>query len=73
MFYGLPASEASLLAAGAALLAQQLTARPTQYLDFFTRLGGGEVRRARDEFVAAVQDRGWSVEYEQDSETFAGC
>lgn len=70
LFFGLPASEGFLLAGGAALLAQHLTARPTQDLDFFTRPGGGEVGRARDEFVAAVQDRGWSVEQVQDSETF---
>jgi hypothetical protein len=36
MFFALPASRGFLLAAGAALLAQHLTARPTEDLDFFT-------------------------------------
>ncbi len=36
VFFALPASEGFLLAGGAALLAQHLTARPTEDLDFFT-------------------------------------
>src|SRR5712691_2027043 len=36
MFFALPASKGFLLAGGAALLAQHLTARPTEDLDFFT-------------------------------------
>ena len=36
LFFGLPASKGFLLAGGAALLAQHLTARPTEDLDFFT-------------------------------------
>ena len=36
MFFALPASRGFLLAGGAALLAQRLTARPTEDLDFFT-------------------------------------
>ena len=36
MFFALPASRGFLLAGGAALLAQHLTARPTEDLDFFT-------------------------------------
>jgi hypothetical protein len=70
LFFGLPASDGFLLAGGAALLAQHLTMRPTQDLDFFSRPGAGDVRVARDAFVAAAQDRGWSVEQVQDSETF---
>jgi hypothetical protein len=35
-FFDLPASAGFLLAGGAALLAQRLTARPTQDLDFIT-------------------------------------
>jgi hypothetical protein len=50
------------LAGGGALLAQGLTARPTQDLDFFTRPGAGDVGLARD--------RGWTVERVQDSEAF---
>jgi Nucleotidyl transferase AbiEii toxin, Type IV TA system len=36
LFFALPASQGFLLAGGAALLAQHLTARPTEDLDFFT-------------------------------------
>lgn len=36
LFFALPASDGFLLAGGAALLAQHLTARPTEDLDFFT-------------------------------------
>ena len=36
LFFALPASHGFLLAGGAALLAQHLTARPTEDLDFFT-------------------------------------
>jgi hypothetical protein len=57
LFFTLPASDEFLLAGGGALLAQGLTARPTQDLDFFTRPSGGDVRRARDEFIAAAGDR----------------
>lgn len=36
LFFALPASQGFLLAGGAALLAQHLTARPTEDLDFAT-------------------------------------
>ncbi|MFC4853788.1 hypothetical protein [Actinophytocola glycyrrhizae] len=36
LFFGLPASDGFVLAGGAALIAQHLTCRPTQDLDFFT-------------------------------------
>ena len=70
LFFSLPASDGFLLAGGGALLAQGLTARPTQDLDFFTRPRRRDVRRARDEFTSAAGDRGWTVERVQDSETF---
>lgn len=41
LFFALPASQGFLLAGGAALLAQHLTARPTEDLDFFTPPGAG--------------------------------
>jgi hypothetical protein len=41
LFFALPASLGFLLAGGAALLAQHLTARPTEDLDFFTAPGAG--------------------------------
>jgi len=37
LFFTLPASERFLLAGGAALVAQRLSERPTQDLDFFAR------------------------------------
>ena len=41
LFFTLPASQGFLLAGGAALLAQYLTARPTEDLDFFTSPSAG--------------------------------
>jgi hypothetical protein len=41
LFFALPASQGFLLAGGAALLAQHLTARPTEDLDFFTAPSAG--------------------------------
>lgn len=70
LFFTLPASAGFLLAGGAALLAQQLTHRPTQDLDFFTRPGAGDVARAKGEFVGAASRRGWSVETIQDGPSF---
>jgi hypothetical protein len=70
LFFSLPASRDFLLAGGAALLAQHLTARPTLDPDFFTRPGGGAVPGARDEFVAAAQERGWTVDIVQDAGSF---
>jgi hypothetical protein len=54
LFFALPASEGFLLAGGAALLAQHLTARPTEDLDFFTSPERGQVLTARD----ALENRG---------------
>ena len=70
LFFGLPASDGFLLAGGAALLAQGLTVRPTQDLDFFTGPGAGDVGLARDQFLAACAERGWHVEVVRDSVTF---
>lgn len=70
LFFALPASDGFLLAGGAALLAQHLTSRPTQDLDFFTRPGGGNVRHARDELAAAARARGWSVDTVRDNDSF---
>ena len=70
LFFGLPASEGFLLAGGAALLAQHLTHRPTQDLDFFTHRGAGDVATARDSFEDAIGARGWEVEHIQDGPTF---
>lgn len=64
------ASEDFLLAGGTALLALNLTTRPTQHLDFFTSSAGGTVRTARDAFEAATAERNWRVERIQDAKTF---
>jgi hypothetical protein len=70
LFFTLPESEGFLLAGGAALVAQALTDRSTQNLDFSTGPGGGDVVRARDAFEAAVKKRGWSVKRVRDGATF---
>lgn len=71
LFFSLPASEGFLLAGGGALLASGLTTRPTEDLDFFGENGRANVAAARDQFEAAVAERGWSCVRVQDSETFA--
>jgi hypothetical protein len=70
MFFALPASRGFLLAGGAALLAQHLTARPTEDLDFFTAPERGHVPAARDALEAAARQRGWTTERIHDSDTF---
>ena len=60
LFFGLPASRGFLLAGGAALLAQHLTTRPTEDLDFFTAPNRGHVPAARDALEAAARERGWA-------------
>jgi hypothetical protein len=70
LFFSLPASGGFLLAGGGALLAQGLTTRPTQDLDFFTQPDAGDVGLARDQFLAAASERGWDVDRVQDGGTF---
>jgi len=70
LFFALPASSGFLLAGGAALLAQHLTARPTEDLDFFTAPDRGHVLAARDALEAAARKRGWTAERIHDSDTF---
>jgi hypothetical protein len=69
VFFALPAAEGFLLAGGAALVAQDLSDRPTQDLDLFTARTGG-VSMARDAFEAAAGARGWEVKRIKDSPTF---
>ena len=66
----MPASKGFLLAGGAALLAQHLTTRPTEDLDFFTAPERGHVPTARDALEAAARERGWRTERIHDSDTF---
>jgi hypothetical protein len=70
LFFTLPASQGFLLAGGAALLAQHLTARPTEDLDFFTAPEHGHVPAARDALEAAARQRGWSTQRIHDSDAF---
>jgi hypothetical protein len=70
LFFSLAASGGFLLAGGAALLAHGLTARPTQDLDFFTRPDAGDVVLARDQFLAAAGERGWTVDRVHEAGTF---
>jgi Nucleotidyl transferase AbiEii toxin, Type IV TA system len=70
LFFRLPASKGFLLAGGAALLFQHLTARPTEELDFFTTPERGHVPAASDALEAAARQRGWTAERIHDSDTF---
>lgn len=70
LFFSLPSSERFLVAGGAALVAQRLTTRPTQDLDFFTASGAATVHAASDELTAAAADRGWPVTRVRDHDTF---
>lgn len=68
VFFSLPASAGFVLAGGAALLANDLTERPTQDLDFFH--AAPDVPRARDELEAAAAQRQWTVTRVRDHEAF---
>jgi Nucleotidyl transferase AbiEii toxin, Type IV TA system len=70
LFFALPAGKGFLLAGGGALLAQHLTSRPTEDLDFFTTPERGHVPAARDALEAAARQRGWVTERIHDSDTF---
>jgi nucleotidyltransferase AbiEii toxin of type IV toxin-antitoxin system len=72
MFFALPASKGFLLAGGAALLAQHLTARPTEDLDFFTAPERGRVPAARDALETEARGRGWATERIHDATRSAG-
>ncbi|GAB3449546.1 nucleotidyl transferase AbiEii/AbiGii toxin family protein [Actinophytocola sediminis] len=70
LFFSLPASDGFVLAGGAALLAQHLTVRPTQDLDFFTDRQAGIVA-AREALIAAADERGWGVRTIRKGESFS--
>lgn len=70
LFFSLPASDGFLLAGGAALVAQDLTNRPTRDLDFFTAPGRGDVTAACTAFEQVARDQGWTVSRIRDSATF---
>ena len=69
LFFSLPASDGFVLAGGAALLAQHLTVRPTQDLDFFTDRQAGIVA-AREALIARpVSGAGACGRYPNDHRT----
>lgn len=70
LFFSLSAAQGFLLAGGAALVAQHLTSRPTQDLDFLPRVGATSVPAARDAFEVAALKRGWTIELIRDEATF---
>jgi hypothetical protein len=70
LFFSLPEAAGFLLAGGAGLVAQHLTTRPTQDLDFFTGVGGTGIAAARDALEAAAHGRGWTIEKVRDEATF---
>jgi hypothetical protein len=70
-FFDLPSSAGFLLAGGGALLAQRLTTRPTQDLDFFTSPSRGDVAVAVAGFAAEADRRGWNIEIVRQNSTFA--
>jgi hypothetical protein len=70
LFFSLPASDGFLLAGGAALLANELTTRPTDDLDFFGQRDRVDIPGVRDQFEAAIARRGWSTTRIQDGPTF---
>lgn len=71
LFFSLPGSDGFLLAGGAALLANQLSTRPTDDLEFFGQRDRVDIPGVRDQFEAAAARRGWSIARIQDGPTFA--
>jgi hypothetical protein len=69
-FFALDGAKGFLLAGGAALAAQGLTARPTQDLDLFTAPQRGTVSEACAAFEHAAVERGWGVRRVRDGATF---
>lgn len=70
LFFAVPQAAGYLLAGGAALVASDLTTRPTQDLDFFTHAPADTVTAGRDALVKAVTARGWSATIVRDTPTF---
>ncbi|HST83949.1 MAG TPA: nucleotidyl transferase AbiEii/AbiGii toxin family protein [Kineosporiaceae bacterium] len=68
--FALPESREFLLAGGAGLVAQGLTTRATQDLDFFTVPGRDRVPVAREALKREALRQGWSVRVLRDHDTF---
>jgi Nucleotidyl transferase AbiEii toxin, Type IV TA system len=63
LLFALPASKGFLLAGGVALLAQHLTWRPTEDVDFFTAPERGHVQAGRDALGIAARPARLSVAF----------
>lgn len=70
IFFALDAAQGYLVAGGAALVASELIARPTEDLDLFAATPTTSVTRARDAFVQALRERDYDVVIVQDAPTF---
>lgn len=70
VFFDLKASNEYVVAGGAGLLASELVNRPTQDLDFFTHSPAETVTQARDAFLDALTERGWTTTVLVDAPSF---
>lgn len=70
IFFGLKASGGYLVAGGAALLASDLIARPTEDLDLFASRPITSVIEAKNALRRALERRGYEVTVVQDGPTF---
>ena len=70
IFFDLKASGGYLVAGGAALLASDLIARPTEDLDLFASRPITSVIEAKNAFLRALERRGYKVTVVQDGPTF---
>lgn len=70
IFFTLPASDGFLLAGGAALLAADLTSRPTDDLDFFGQRHQVDVGAAATQLEHVLGERGWHTTRIQSGPTF---
>jgi predicted nucleotidyltransferase component of viral defense system len=70
LFFSLPASHGFLLAGGGALLASNLTSRPTQDLDFFGVPDVVDIGAARDQLVESLTSKSIKCEHVHESDRF---
>ena len=70
MFFSLPESDGFLLAGGSALLANGLTSRPTEDLDFFGEKDRVNVGIVCEQFLNEVKVRGWRCDVLQSGDFF---
>lgn len=70
IFFALDSSKSYLVAGGAALLAVELIARPTEDLDLFASAPVSTVTEAHGQFVDALRSHGYDVATLQEGPTF---